>query len=250
LEIPKSDYSQIAKHYDKVRPDAAPVLVSKILEYGDIDKNKVVLDVGCGTGRFPLSMPTTRNIIVALEPSIEMLRQAVEKDKPRNVQWIQGDGQNLPFIDNVFNCVYMTSVIHHIERKDKALKEIHRALKKDGICVIMTFSHAGIKKHVLSDFPGVTQIDLKRIPSIPSLKKIMILAGFKNVHYHVTQHDEGYVPTDEFLERVRNKYISTLTLLTEEEFRRGFSVFQKKAEKKYGNHIRKISRFVFVLGKK
>jgi ubiquinone/menaquinone biosynthesis C-methylase UbiE len=250
LRIPKSDYSQIAKLYDKVRPDAAPVLISRIIEYGDIGKNKVVLDVGCGTGRFPLRMPTKNNLFVALEPSIDMLKQAVLKDKSRNVIWVRGDGQNLPFTDDTFNCVYMTSVIHHIEHKDMALGEIHRILREDGICLIMTFSHAGMKKHILHDFPGVTRMDLKRIPCIPSLKKMMITAGFNNVHYHVVKHDEGFVSTNGFLERVRNKYISTLTLLTDDEFQRGFSMFQKKAKKKYGSRIRKISRFVFVVGKK
>jgi SAM-dependent methyltransferase len=248
--IPKADYSKIAKYYDKVRADAAPALVSRIMEYGKMPENNSVLDVGCGTGRFTISIPTAKNLFCALEPSIEMLRQAVAKDKSRSVQWIRGDGQHLPFRDSLFDCVYMTAVIHHIENKDITLKEIHRVLKRGGTCVMMTFSHGGIKKHILNDFPGVTKIDLKRIPSILWLKEIMTKRGFKNVHYHVVQHDEGYLSTDEYLERVRNKYISTLSLLTEEEFQSGLRIFEDRARKKYGSRIRKISRFVFVVGRK
>jgi ubiquinone/menaquinone biosynthesis C-methylase UbiE len=249
-KISKTDYSKIAKYYDKVRSDAAPALLSKIIEYGKIDENSTVLDVGCGTGRFTLSLPAVKNLFCALEPSAEMLRQALAKDKDKTVQWIRGDGQHSPFTGSLFDCVYMTAVVHHLEHKDIALKEVHRVLKAGGTCVIMTFSHGAIKKHILNDFPGVTKIDLNRIPSVPWLKEIMTMIGFKNVHYHVVQLDEGYVSTNEYLERVRKKYISTLTLLTEEEFRSGLRIFEERARNKYGSRIRRISRFVFVVGKK
>jgi len=249
--ITKSDYSQIAKYYDRVRPTPAGIWLSKIIEYGKIDANCTVLDMGCGTGRFPLSMSTMKDsMFCALEPSIEMLKQAIVKDKSRRILWVRGDGQRLPFRDDLFDCVYMTLVIHHIENKEMALREIHRVLKKGGRCVIMTNSHSRIKKHVLRDFPGVLAIDLKRFPSIPSLKKIIMMIGFRGVHHHVVQHDEGYVSTDEYLERFRNKYISTLTLLNEDAFQRGFNIFEERVRRKYGSQIRHISGFVFVVGRK
>ncbi len=220
-EVLKTDYSKVAGYYDKVRPAAAGILVSKIIEYGKIDANCTVLDVGCGTGRFPLSISTMKPaMLCALDPSIEMLKQSVAKDKSKSVLWIRGDGQRLPFGDNLFDCIYMTSVIHHIENKEMALREIYRVLKKGGNCVIQTVSHSRTKKHiVLRNFPGTVAIDLARLPSVPSLKKLMTVIGFRDVHYHVVQHDQGYVSTDEYLERVRNKYISTLTLLSEEDFK-------------------------------
>jgi len=248
---PRVDYSQIAKYYDKVRPSPTDVLLSKIIEYGKIDANYTVLDVGCGTGRYPLNISAMKNLMFcALEPSSEMLKQAVVKDKSKRILWIQGDGQWLPFQDGFFNCVYMTAVVHHIENKEMALREIYRVSKKSGKCVILTFSHSRIKKHITHDFPGVVAIDLKRIPSVLSLKKMMTMIGFRDVHHHVVQIDEGYVPTDEYLRRVRNKYMSTLTLLSEEDFQRGFEIFKERVEKKYGNQIRKISWFVFIDGQK
>jgi len=247
----KADYSQIAKYYDKIRPAPADMLVSRIIEYGKIDANYTVLDVGCGTGRFSLCISAIKEpILCALEPSIEMLKQAVAKDKSKRVFWVRGDGQRLPFRDSLFDCVYMTTVIHHIENKEMSLREIYRVLRTAGNCVILTFSHSGIRKHITRDFPGVVAIDLKRIPSVPSLKKLMTIIGFKDAHHHVAQIDEGYISTNEYLKSVRNKYISTLTLLTEDDFQRGFKVFEERIRRKYGNRIRKISRFVFIVGRK
>ena len=250
-KVPKTDYSKIAEYYDKVRPMPAGIWLSKIIEYGKIDANCAVLDVGCGTGRFPLGISTVKSSMVcALEPSIDMLKQALAKDESRDILWVWGDGQKLPFRDDFFDCIYMTLVIHHIENKEMALREIYHALKKGGNCVVMTNSHSRMKKHVLHDFPGVTTIDLKRFPSVPSLKETLIKIGFRDVHYHVVKHDEGYMSTDEYLERVRNKYISTLTLLSEEAFQRGFKIFQQRVRRKYGAQIRRISGFDFVVGQK
>jgi len=189
-------------------------------------------------------------LLCALEPSIGMLKHAVVKDKSRRILWIRGDGQRLPFRDSVFDCVYMTLVIHHIEDKESALREMHRVLKREGNFIIVTNSHSRIKKHVLRDFPGVVPIDLKRFPTVPSLKKLMTKAGFGNVHHHILQHDRGYISTNEYLERVRNKYISTLTLLNEEEFQKGLKIFEKRVKSKYGDQIKQLDKFVFIIGQK
>jgi len=247
-KVPKTDYSKIADYYDKVRPEPADVLLAKIIEYGKVDADRAVLDVGCGTGRFPIGISNVKNLLVCgLEPSIEMLKQAVAKGKSRNIHWVRGDGQKMPFRDGFFNCVYMTLVLHHIANKEMALREIYRALKNGGKCVIMTTSHYRIKRHVIHDFPGVTAIDLKRFPSVPSLKKTMMKIGFRAVRYHRVKLDE-YVSTDEYLEKVRNKYISTLTLLSEEAFQRGFKIFQQRVRRKYGAKIRRVIGFDFVVG--
>jgi ubiquinone/menaquinone biosynthesis C-methylase UbiE len=249
--VPKTDYSAIAKYYDRVRPSDVDVWLSKIVEYGKIEAGYFVLDVGCGTGRFPLGMSTSKDcVLCGLEPSIEMLKQAVAKDKTKSILWVRGDGRHLPFKDDLFDCTYMTLVIHHIEDKELALREIHRVLKNDGNCVIVTNSHSRIKKHILRDFPKVMAMDLKRFPPIPTVKKIMKKVGFKNVHHHILRHDRGYVSTDEYLKRVRNKYISTLTLLSEDEFQRGLRIFEERVKQKYGDRIKQIDRFVFVVGRK
>jgi len=251
LSLPKTDYSKIADHYDKLRSAPAEVWLSKIIEYGKINQNSLVLDVGCGTGRFPLAIfAQTKATIYALEPSIHMLKKAAEKDKPKKISWIQADGQKLPFKNNHFDCVYMTLVIHHIPNKEQALQEIHRTLKQLGKCIIMTNSHTRMKKQILHYFPGLVAIDLKRFPTIPQLKNMMTKAGFRSVHHHIAKHDEGYLPTDEYLDRVRKKHISTLTLLSQEQFNRGIKIFEKKVREQYGEQIRRIMAFDFVVGKK
>jgi len=227
------------------------VWISKIIEYGEINETSRVLDVGCGTGRFPLAILSLKKAsIYCLEPSDEMLKKAVEKDESKKISWVQGDGEKLPFRDNFFDCVYMTLVIHHIENRESALREIYRTLKKGGNCAIMTNSHYRMKRHIIRFFPGVVAIDLKRFPTVPSLKSLMARVGFRNVRYHIVKHDEGFLPIEEYIERVRNKHISTLTLLREEQFKRGFRIFEEKVRRNCGMQLRRITGFDFVIGKK
>jgi len=247
--VPKTDYSKIAECYDRVRSEPG-TLLPHIIKYGDIKPNSKVLDIGCGTGRFLTYLShMTKCLLFGLEPSHEMLaralREAFPKGSSRRIAWIRGDGQRLPFSNEVFDCVYMTSVLHHIERKELALQEIYRVLRKGGRCVILTHSHSQIKRNALNDFPGVVAIDLKRFPSVPSIKRSMAKASFKSVHYHVFHRSES-TSTYRYLERVRSKYVSTLTLFNEEEFQRRFRVFQERVQRKYGNHLKRIIGFVFV----
>ena len=129
--VPRVDYSKIAKYYNKVRHRPTDIWPSRIIEYGGISANSVVLDVGCGTGRFPLSIWTAKKCTVCgLDPSDKMLKQALVKDTARNLLWICGDGRRLPFRDESFDCVYMTLVIHHLESKELLYREIRRVLKE------------------------------------------------------------------------------------------------------------------------
>jgi len=251
LSLPRTDYSKIADDYDKLRTPPSDMWISKIIEHGEINDDSIVLDIGCGTGRFPLSISSSKKaLIYSLEPSLDMLRKAVAKDQSKQISWVQGDGQSLPFRDNIFNCIYMTLVIHHIEDKEAALREIYRALKTGGNCVIMTTSHYRVRKHILRFFPKVVSIDLKRLPSIPQLKSTMAKTGFGNVHHHVLKYVEGTISTNEYIKRVRKKYISTLTLFTEEEFEKGIKIFEKKVKEKCGKQLERIIGFDFVVGKK
>jgi ubiquinone/menaquinone biosynthesis C-methylase UbiE len=247
--IPKTDYSKIARYYDTVRTEPG-ALLSKIVQYGEIKPQSKVLDVGCGTGTFPINLSSSVGCTLhGLEPSADMLKEALVKDSFRNIMWVRGDGQRLPFPNEIFDCVYMTFVLHHVERKDSALQEIHRVLKTGGGCVIMTTSHSQIRRHVLNSFPGVTAIDLKRFPSVLQIKKSMSNIFFKSVHYHVFHRYES-TSTRMYLKRVKDKYASTLTLFSEEEFQRRFKIFQQRVQRKYGNQINRASGFVFVTARK
>jgi arsenite methyltransferase len=94
-----------------------------------------VLDIGAGTGRLTefaagIVGPTGR--VIGIDPleyriAIARLRQT------KALAFETGRAEDLSrFDDNAFDAVYLNSVLHWIEDKTLALKEIHRVLKPGG----------------------------------------------------------------------------------------------------------------------
>ena len=201
LKIPKINYSETAKHYDKLRPLETEIWLSKIIEFGSIKEEDIVLDFGCGTGRYTLNIfKSVYPRVCGLDVSNNMIKQALEKDKDKNVYWINADGQKLPFRSDSFDCLYMTLVMHQIQNREEALKDIYRTLKIMGRIVTLTNSHARLKRHLLSHFSGVIKKDLDRFPTILTIKKTMKSIGFTHVEYKPIEY---------------NEYISRMNLLKE-----------------------------------
>ncbi len=109
------------------------------------EKDKNMLDVGCGAGRttFALYKKGYQNI-VGLDLSEDMIFAAkqINKIKKYKIEFVQGDATNLDFNDNSFDYVLFSfngiMQIPHKKNRIKALKEIRRILKYNGIFIFTT----------------------------------------------------------------------------------------------------------------
>ena len=107
-------------------------------------KNKRILEVGCGTGRFTIEIANQGSIIAGLDPSIPMLKKVKEKAKDVATVGIidltNGSGYELPFKDSTFDGCVCINVINHLPNYDEMFKEVYRVLKPNGF-FIMNFSN-------------------------------------------------------------------------------------------------------------
>ncbi|OGX08855.1 MAG: hypothetical protein A2Z88_09925 [Omnitrophica WOR_2 bacterium GWA2_47_8] len=93
-----------------------------------------VLEVGCGAGFFTCEIAKTGAKITAVDISPDLLKLAYRQVKDKNVTFMVGDAHNLNFIDNYFDIIVGSSILHHLE-VEQALKEFYRVLKPGGsIC--------------------------------------------------------------------------------------------------------------------
>ncbi|MGC8932904.1 MAG: class I SAM-dependent methyltransferase [Candidatus Methanodesulfokora sp.] len=94
----------------------------------EIPKGKRGLEVGVGTGRFagPLG------VSFGVDPSVNMLRMARE----REVEVVQGRGEELPFFDGIFDYVLMVITICFLDHPDTVISEIRRVLKPNGLIIV------------------------------------------------------------------------------------------------------------------
>lgn len=250
----KTDYDAIATYYDRYRtmtPAALRFWLKRLVSFGCIAPDMPVLDLGCGTGRFAIPMRQQVGArVYALDRSPEMIRQALGKDGSSDVWWAVGDAYALPYADDAFACVFMILVVHHLEDRPRALAEVLRVLRPGGLLVIWTASHPQIRRFFLGPFfPSLTSIDLARFPDIKGLMAQMRTLGFTRVRRRAVTRRET-VSATEILDRVRHRYISTLSLIPEEEFAAGVEAFSRYLAALPGRRLTRAYRYTFVTGEK
>ena len=226
----KVDYEKIAQTYDEGRSYSASKLnfwLGILKKYGKLHPHSVVLDIGCGTGRYAIPLAERCSCsVVGIDVSEKMLDEGKKKLGGNKVQWICADAEDLPFLKGVFDHCLMSMVVHHIRKKQKGFSEVYRVLVPNGACLIRTCSHEQLKS--LPDyyfFPQALEIDMARIPDVPLLKIMLSTAGFVQVRiYEVAS--PSLESAEEYLTKIRNKYTSTFYLLSEGDFNKGL----RKAE--------------------
>jgi len=102
-------------------------------------KPKSVLDAGCGRG-FYVNLASYAPFIKKIdgidinEKYLERARILEKRDKRVTIH--QGSIYKLPFKDKSFDFIVASEILEHLSDDRKALVELYRVLKKDGILVI------------------------------------------------------------------------------------------------------------------
>jgi len=112
---------------------------------------KLVLDVGCGMGRFAevASRWGARVIGVDLSQAAEVAADNLAARE--NVTFFQANLFSLPFAPGTFDCIYSIGVLHHTPNCEKAFRSLLPLLKPGGRIAIWLYS--GYHKwYRLSDF--------------------------------------------------------------------------------------------------
>lgn len=110
-------------------------VVTKTLNFAEDDfRSRILLDAGCGIGRFsyPIAKMVQDGLVICMDIS-EGVESAYENlIEFENYVVIQGDILNPPFRDQVFDAVLSWGVIHHTENPRLAFTELTRILKMGG----------------------------------------------------------------------------------------------------------------------
>lgn len=66
------------------------------------------------------------------------------RDLKKEIAWVEGRAESLPFADQSFDVVCMMDVLEHIHEPKHALKEATRVLKPDGTLIFHTFNRTAM----------------------------------------------------------------------------------------------------------
>ncbi len=106
-------------------------------------KGKTVLELATGTGLIAKHIVRSANHIEATDASQEMIEQAKQGVQSTKLYFSVQDMFCLPYASKSFDVVIVSNALHIVPEPEKALAEIRRVLKDDGILIAPTFTHAG-----------------------------------------------------------------------------------------------------------
>jgi len=95
-------------------------------------KDKKLLDVGCGTGRWTKYVSQFAKTVDAVDPSRAIESAASLLTDCNNVRLSQVSVNDLPFDDNSFDFVFSLGVLHHIPDTALAMKQCVAKVKPGG----------------------------------------------------------------------------------------------------------------------
>ena len=106
-------------------------------------RHKTVLELATGTGLIAKHIVNAAAHIEATDASPEMITEAKRDNRSAKLHFSVQDMFRLPYANQSFDVVIVSNALHIVPQPEKALAEIRRVLKDDGVLISPTFTHAG-----------------------------------------------------------------------------------------------------------
>ena len=158
-------YNEKASVYEKFsQAEDAPrkvvgFLASKI-------EGKVVLDFGCGTGKFIPELAPLAKTYWAVDISENQLAIARKKAEGfNNVKFLKNNGDSISLESNSVDIVFASWVIgsiHDLESRERTIAELKRILKEDGSIYLVENNTGGEFKNIIEGEAGNEKTHIKQ----------------------------------------------------------------------------------------
>lgn len=110
-----------------------------IIDHTILNKNSVVLDLGCGSGRWSKYLVGKVKFIEAVDPSKAVISASILLNEDANVRVTQASVDNIPFNNNSFDFAMSLGVLHHIPDTRKALLNLVEKTKIGGYVLLYLY---------------------------------------------------------------------------------------------------------------
>src|SRR4030095_5153151 len=176
---------------------------------------KRILVAGCGTGLEALALckRAPEAEIVGIDFSPRSIHEAVELQKRllrrQSIRFFVGDLTNRRFMNSLgrdFDFISCHGVISYIPRPDRAVRNLARCLRSDGVLYLGVNGAAHFSRAWRRALP-ILGVDMRQLPSTRGLRRVLRLcdavAGFK-----IAQMPANYLGSDLFGPLIHNLPVS------------------------------------------
>jgi ubiquinone/menaquinone biosynthesis C-methylase UbiE len=170
-------YDRTVGHFDRSYPRVRELLAADLAGRGH------VLEVAAGTGQFTFDIAEVAAQVTATDVSAAMVERLAAKVAERgvgNVATAVMCAYELAVEDGSLDAIFCANALHVLEAPERALRELHRALRPGGRLIVPTFCHgAHWRARLLSWFLSLVspfEAHTKFTPT--SLREMVGAAGF------------------------------------------------------------------------
>ncbi len=114
-----------------------------------LPKGSKILDGGCGLSSWVTDDIRQQYGLYSMDCQIESVKFC--RSYYRDNRYLLGDLYALPFADGSMDAIVLREVIEHIKRPERALREVKRVLKQDGILILTTPNYSSFLPFIIEN---------------------------------------------------------------------------------------------------
>jgi ArsR family transcriptional regulator len=145
-----------------------------------------VADLGAGEGSFALLLSQRAVRVIAVDTSAKMIevgREEAQRNGVKNVEFRQGDMEEIPIGDGEVEVVFFSQSLHHALHPERAVEEAARILAPGGRVVILDLAKHRFeeaREMYADEWLGFSEAELEAM---------LLKAGFANVQTSVVDKE-------------------------------------------------------------
>jgi ubiquinone/menaquinone biosynthesis C-methylase UbiE len=224
--VSRLDFNRVADVYDAGRglpEEALEAWREAVAPYFPAVDRPLVLDLGCGTGRFAVALARWFNArVVGVDVAAQMLRRAAAHP---HVDYVLGDAQRAPLRDASVDAVWLSTVIHHVPDLPACARELRRVLRPDRPVVVRSWFPGRADVLHFRYFPA-SRRHAETFPTIEETIDAFAAAGFRMEALESVPQTSA-ASLAEFRDRVRLRADTTLQAISDDEFAAGLAALDR-----------------------
>lgn len=182
-----------------------------LFNHYDFKSDYKVLEIGSGNG--DLWANTIDNLSDVIDLTLSDSSQGmvnILSENYKSTKVVKIDIQDIPFKDGSYDIVIANAMLYHVPDLHKAVSEVSRVLKKNGVFYASTFGENGLNEFIINALFELNMVDEKSLNHTFTLQNGAdeLLNYFSTVHKKV--YDDG-LKIDDVNDLV--EYIFTMTMM-------------------------------------
>jgi ubiquinone/menaquinone biosynthesis C-methylase UbiE len=131
-------WQRVANKYDSSWSSSTRQFIPPLLDAADVSAQMSILDVGCGPGYVSAAAAERGAVPIGVDFSNQMV--AIARRMFPQIEFREGDAQELPFADATFDCVLANFALLHLCDPERACAEACRVVRPGGKFAFTTWA--------------------------------------------------------------------------------------------------------------